>query len=130
MALTVLDASVVIAILDPDDALHASAKEAITKSASDDLVLPASGLAETLVVPARAGRLDEVRAAIDALELTIAELGEREAIRAAELRAQHPGLRLPDALIIATADAMRAEALLTGDARWKQISPAVRVLKP
>ena len=49
MALIVLDASVIIAHLDPADALHARAVTALTAVSDDDLVLPASALAETLV---------------------------------------------------------------------------------
>ena len=50
----VLDASVVIAFLDADDAHHSAAIEAIGK-AGQGLVLPASAYAETLVDPWRAG---------------------------------------------------------------------------
>ena len=54
MALIVLDASVVIAHLDPSDAHHSEATALLLEHADDDLRLPASAYAETLVDPARA----------------------------------------------------------------------------
>lgn len=129
MALTVLDASVLIALLDPDDALHSAAKAATARAAADELVVPASALAESLVVPARVGRLEEVRAAIEALGPTIAPIDEEVAVLAASLRAKHGKLRLPDALVIALADSFQAGSLLTGDSRWEGISKSVKVVK-
>ena len=49
MALIVLDASVLIALLDPNDALHTAARAALARYAGDDLKLPASAYAESLV---------------------------------------------------------------------------------
>ena len=126
MALTVLDASVVIALLDPDDGLHLAARAAIAARAGDDLVIPASALAETLVVPARAGRVPEVRTAIAALSISIAGIGEEDAVLAADLRAGQ-GLRLPDALVIAVGTNLGAE-ILTGDRRWAAVSPGIQVI--
>jgi len=55
MALTILDAGVIIAILDSSDAHHAAAREAVTQARSrgDDLAIPASAYAEVLVGPYR-----------------------------------------------------------------------------
>lgn len=55
MALVVLDASVVIAFLDPDDALHDAAVEALTEHQREELVIPLSVYAEILVAPYRRG---------------------------------------------------------------------------
>ena len=128
MALIVLDASVVIALLDPADALHAAAKREFDRVAGDDLALPASALAETLVAPARVGRVAAVRGQLNALEIRIVEGGEEVAVVAAEMRARHKGLRLPDALVLATAELLEAELLLTGDASWKGLSGKVRIV--
>ena len=57
MALIVFDASVVIALLDPAHALHVRAQREFDRVAGEDLALPASALAETLVGPTRAGSL-------------------------------------------------------------------------
>jgi len=71
VALIVLDASVLIALLDPNDALHTAARAALARHAGDDLKLPASAYAESLLGPARRGRLAEATQAIVALLLDI-----------------------------------------------------------
>ena len=128
MALIIIDASVVIALLDPADALHAAARQEFDQVAGEELALPASALAETLVAPARAGKLEEARQRIQALELLIADVDEDVALEAARWRGRHSRLRLPDALVLATAEVLNASVLLTGDANWKAISSRVRVI--
>jgi predicted nucleic acid-binding protein len=120
VALIVLDASVVIAHLDPADALHGSAKRALLEVASEDLRLPASAYAETLVEPARKGRLDEARDALTALRLQIVPLDASLAERAASLRARERALRLPDALVLACGELLGADAILTAEERWRR----------
>jgi predicted nucleic acid-binding protein len=46
---------------------------------------------------------------------------ETIARRAATMRSRHPSLRLPDALVIATAVELDADHLLTTDQRWKAL---------
>ena len=128
MALIIIDASVVIALLDPADALHASARREFDRVAGEELALPASALAETLVAPARAGKLEEARQRIQALELLIADVDEAVALEAARWRGRQSRLRLPDALVLATAEVLNATLLLTGDANWRAISSRVRVI--
>ncbi|MGA7910404.1 MAG: PIN domain-containing protein [Candidatus Dormiibacterota bacterium] len=128
MALIVVDASVVIALLDPADALNPGARRALELVAAADLAIPASALAETLVAPARAGKLEQARGSIRALELRVADTGEEVAVEAARLRAGHRSLRLPDALVLATAEVLGADVVLTGDASWGAISQRVRVV--
>ncbi|MGA8922291.1 MAG: PIN domain-containing protein [Candidatus Dormiibacterota bacterium] len=128
MALIVVDASVVIALLDPADALNPGAQRALELVAAADLAIPASALAETLVAPARAGKLEQARGSIRALELRVADTGEEVAVEAARLRAGHRSLRLPDALVLATAEVLGADVVLTGDASWGAISQRVRVV--
>jgi predicted nucleic acid-binding protein len=128
VALIVLDASVVIALLDAHDALHPAARAALARHAGDDLRLPASAYAESLVGPARRGRLAAAKRAIAALLLEIAPITAQVAEEAAGLRARHPGLRLPDALVVATGSVLGAEVVLTGDARWRRLGPPISVL--
>jgi len=128
VALIIIDASVVIALLDPADALHAAARREFDQVAGEELALPASALAETLVAPARAGKLEEARQRIQALELLIADVDEDVALEAARWRGRHSRLRLPDALVLATAEVLNASVLLTGDANWKAISSRVQVI--
>jgi len=120
VALIVLDASVVIAHLDAADALHASATSVLLEYASDDLRLPASAYAESLVDPARKGRLDDARDAITALQLQIIPVDRLLAERAASLRARARGLRLPDALVLACGEHLTADAIVTADRRWRR----------
>lgn len=58
MALTILDAGVIIGVLDADDAHHRGAREALMAALErgDSLVVPASAYAEALAAPARRGR--------------------------------------------------------------------------
>ncbi len=127
MALIVLDASVVIAHLNPDDAGHARAVSALSDHADDDLRLPASAYAETLVTPARRGRLAEARDRIDRMPLTVAPIDKTIAEVAAGLRSQTPALRLPDALVLACGNVLDAELILTADRRWSRF-PRVQVI--
>jgi PIN domain nuclease of toxin-antitoxin system len=60
---------------------------------------------------------------INPLEPLTAEVAER----AARLRSIHRGLRLPDALVLATADVLEATAL-TADRAWARISRRARLI--
>jgi predicted nucleic acid-binding protein len=128
VALIVLDASVLIALLDPDDALHEVATAALDEHAADDLRIPASAYSESLVGPARRGQAQAARSAIAALLVDVLPITDRIAEDAAELRARHGKLRLPDALVIATGAALDADKIITGDATWRRLSTAVSVL--
>lgn len=123
MALTVLDASVVIGLLDATDPHHGAASIAIRErlAASDRMAIPASAYAELLVGPMRRGAeaVETVNAFLDALPVEIVELGAAVARTAAALRADHPGrLRLPDAFVLGTAIEFGADLVLTADRRW------------
>jgi predicted nucleic acid-binding protein len=129
MALIALDASVLIAVLDPADAHHAAARTALDAHADNDLRVPAHTLAEALVHPARMGKEREARRLISALEIAIDPIDEQVAIAAAKLRAQHgSALRLPDAFVIAYADVSKAKHVLTADSRWTAWSRRVEVI--
>lgn len=126
MALTVIDAGVTIAILDAGNAHHASAKEAVRQAltANGTVVLPVSAYSEGLVVPFRHGpeRAALVDSFVDALPATLQAVTREIAREAARLRAQHgPRLRLPDALVIATALELSADRILTTYRRWPDV---------
>ncbi len=125
MGVTVLDAGVVIAGLDADDAHHLGAARALGEAQArrDALVMPAPAYAEILVRPAGRGSRSVARvdAALEALGVTIAPTDRGIARRAAELRSGRRTLRLPDALVIATAIDLDADHLLTTDRRWKAL---------
>jgi predicted nucleic acid-binding protein len=130
MALIALDASVLIALLNPADAHHASARAALLDHADDDLRVPAHVLAESLVHPARAGREREALTLIAALEIAVDPVDQQVAVSAARLRARHgDALRMPDALVLAYGEVRKAKTILTADSRWAGWSRRARVLE-
>jgi predicted nucleic acid-binding protein len=123
VARVALDADVVIGFLDPSDAQHQRAVEMLEArlAGGDDVLIAATVYAEVMVRPLRHGtdaKVDEFLAAIGARLLDIDRAVAR---RAAQLRARHGALRLPDALSLATALAAGAE-LLTLDRGLQRIA--------
>lgn len=133
MGLTILDAGLIIGVLDAQDVHHAAARAALSAAVErgDALAVPASAYAECLVGPARHGR-DAMRA-VDRFLLDLpaeAEPVTRQlAARAAQLRARHRGMRLPDALVLATALHLRADRVLTTDRGWPTSEVTIDVLR-
>jgi predicted nucleic acid-binding protein len=93
-------------------------------------VLPASAYAEMLVGPARRGRQAMVAARefVADLALRVEPLSVEIAERAAVLRATHRSLRLPDAFVLATADALDALSVLTADRTWPRVNRRARAI--
>ena len=130
MGLVVLDASILIAFVDPNHGHHEAVRRALSRRRRHDFVLPASAYAESLVDPHRRGpeivrRLDRV---VDDLPLGVEPLTRDIAREATALRAQHPAIKLPDALIIATGDFLAAREILTADHAWSHITPRARTI--
>jgi predicted nucleic acid-binding protein len=122
MGLTHLDAGVIIGALDADDAHHDVATTLLTQCrlTGDRIAMSASAVAEILVAPHRhspeAVRLiDEL---IDRLPIEVVPVSRNIARLASSIRADHTCLRLPDALVIASAIDQRADRLVTTDHRW------------
>ncbi len=118
MGTLILDASVLIGLLDDADDHHQRAVDDVEAAdeASSDLVAPASAYSEAMVAFARVGRIRDAREAIAAMGIRVSPLDARTAERAAELRARHDRLRLPDAIVLATARE-RGGQLLSYDER-------------
>lgn len=133
MGAVVVDASVVLAILDSDDSHHRSAVEAWRKSraAGDRVILPASVLAEVLVGASRLGNgaVKTAEAFIDSLVDSVRDIDRQVARAAASYRARYPSLRLPDALVLAVGSILNADTILTADARWSRVDRRVRVIR-
>jgi len=110
----VLDASVLIAHLDEQDPLHGRSTDALDKVADQPLECSPITMAEVLVGPARAGRLDAATAALAELQVEELPLGRDAPARLAKLRADS-GLRLPDCCVLLTAQDAGADAVLTLD---------------
>jgi predicted nucleic acid-binding protein len=129
VALVVLDASIVIAFLDERDVHHAAAVAAVGQARREELILPSSAYAEVLVDPWRRGpeAVAIVKRFLADLGIRIEPLTADVAERAARLRSRHRALRLPDALVLATADVVDATAL-TADRSWPRVSRRARVV--
>jgi predicted nucleic acid-binding protein len=122
MGLTVVDAGVVIGFLDANDAHHVAANAALVscRARRDRVVLPASAFAEILVGPSRRGpaAVTVVRNLVDRIPIEVEPLDDEIAVAAAAIRAHHASVKLPDALVIATAQHLDADHLVTTDRRW------------
>jgi predicted nucleic acid-binding protein len=130
VGLTILDAGVIIGVLDASDPHHEAAARLLSAAVAegDELAVPASAYAEALVRPARQG--PPARRVVDEfladLAADVEPITRQAAARAAELRATHGGrLRLPDALVVATAIHLNADRILTTDRGWPKL--AIRV---
>jgi predicted nucleic acid-binding protein len=130
VAIVVPDASVAIAFLDAADRHRRGAVAALTRLQGSDMVLPASPYAEMLVGPARRSRaaMDAAREFVIDLVLRVEPISASIAERAADLRAAHRALKLPDALVSATADALEATLLLTADRTWTRVSRRAQMI--
>jgi predicted nucleic acid-binding protein len=128
----VLDSSVVLGVLDPQDALHRPASEAVVRARDEgaEFVLPAIVLAEVLVGVARLDpgaivlRRDQLLAAFGPAHPVDATV----ATAAAQRYADGPDLRLADALVLAVADVVGADDVLTADTRLQAADARVRLV--
>ncbi|MEP6481338.1 MAG: PIN domain-containing protein [Rhodoglobus sp.] len=110
----VLDATAMIAVLDPHDAHFAAAREVFRANSTQRVVAHRLTVAESLVVAARSNLAARVASAFDALG--IGRLDEPDdPVALAELRAR-TGLRMPDACVLLAAHRDGA-ALATFDER-------------
>lgn len=129
MGLIHLDAGVIIGFLDRNDAHHQTAHAALADALhhGDRLAMASSAFAECLVGPARVGgpQIQVVQDLFERLPISIVPLDAETAVAAAQLRARHRLLRLPDAIVIATAVAAGADQLITTGRPW----PSARALK-
>lgn len=98
----VLDASVLIAHLDERDAHHGMAGRLLAESGAEPLGASTVSLAETLVAPARAGRLADASVALERLGVIELTLGAQAPARLAQLRAD-TGRKLPDCAVLLAA---------------------------
>jgi predicted nucleic acid-binding protein len=114
----ILDASVLIGLLDTADAHHDRSIQDVETADGEGrpLLTPASAYSEALVAFARADRVADARDAIAGIGITVVPLSQAIAERTAVLRARHETLRHPDAIVLATAQELDGE-LLTYDDR-------------
>ncbi len=133
MGSIVVDTSVLLAVLDPRDAHHTGAVQALRQARADGsrIVLPASALAEVLVGASRVGAaaVRTTEAFVDSVVDAIHDIDRRVARSAATYRARYATLRLPDALIIAVGSVVDADAVLTADRKWSKADRRVLVIR-
>jgi len=103
----VLDASVLIASLIPEDAHHAAAEAFLDAAGVEDLLVNTVTLAEVLVSPTREGRVEAVLARLGDLGVVEVPLPPGAARGLAMLRVT-PGLKMPDCCVLLTAMDRRA----------------------
>jgi predicted nucleic acid-binding protein len=98
----VLDASVLIGHLDGNDPHHRNSRALLEGSGISQLGASSISLAETLVAPARAGRLEIARDALQRLGVAELALGVGAPEELARLRAD-TGCKLPDCCVLLAA---------------------------
>lgn len=95
----VLDASVLIALHDFNDAHHAWALEMFFDTVDFQLAMSSLTFAEVLVHPIRAGKLDQFKSSISRLGLELRGICDTAGEDLALLRAE-TGLRMPDVAVL------------------------------
>ena len=133
MGVTVLDTSVLIAVVDSSDAHHASARSMISegRDAGDTFIVPVAAYAEFMVRPSEsdASTIAFQDGLVDAIPARVEPATRDVGREAAAIRARHRGrIKLPDALIIATAVILGADRIVTADAGWPAQDVPVTVL--
>jgi predicted nucleic acid-binding protein len=122
-----LDADVLIAFLDPGDDQHSRAVSELRArlTAGDELLVGATVYAEAIVRPLQQGTDATVDAFLDEAGVAVVPIDRAVARRAADLRARHPSLRLPDAMSLAVAIEANA-SLLTLDKKLQRVADRAR----
>ena len=121
----VLDSDAVVGFLDRDDALHDAADAAIRDVIGEHRILVSAVTYAEVLTGARLGHHDEeaVGGFFTELISAIVPVDVAVADRAADLRSRFRSLRMPDALILATADTEASvESILTADQRMAKVS--------
>ncbi len=110
----VLDASVLIAFFDGQDAHHAAAEELLGSTLDEELAASSLTLAEVRVAPVRDNKLDAVRAALHDLEVQELPFPQDSAVRLAGLRVS-TGLKMPDCCVVLAAEHAQADVATFDD---------------
>ena len=121
----ILDSGVVVGFLDGEDALHDAADAVVRELVHGDRLLASAVTYAEVMTGARLGHHDEDQVAgfFTGLLSGILPVDLAVADRAADLRAKFKSLRMPDALILATADTDPGVAsIVTGDRQLAKVS--------
>jgi len=129
---TYLDAGVLIAHLDDQDAHFADSEKALARLilSGETFVTSAVTIAEALIRPAREGDAALGGAYLiltEELEVDVIDLDADGALALARARAENPSVKTPDAAVLATARRTGAARILTTDDRLARFDEAVTV---
>lgn len=121
----IVDASVLVATMNPSDEHHDNARGVIRRSVRQHLVSPSVTLAESAVGAVRRGREDVVRRAWSAFGITMFPRDDEEPLRLARLRAT-TSLAIPDCCVLDAAIEMHAP-LATFDMKLASVAVGMGV---
>ena len=124
-----LDSAVVAGFLDRDDAFHTAADARLRRLVGRETLVASVITYAELLTGAALGHHDEaaVRGFFRELIDEVHSVDRDVAERAAELRSRRRSLRMPDALILATADVRHADVVVTADGHWRSTGISARV---
>jgi predicted nucleic acid-binding protein len=108
----ILDAGVLIGHLRGDDPFHVAASEFLEEHEELDWGVSCMTVAESLVHPVREGRGVSVLGALERLHILPLDFAGTDMLGLAEVRAAS-GLRMPDAIVLYTAESHGAELVTT-----------------
>ena len=117
----VLDACVLVAHFDAEDALHDDAGNLLRSVADEPLGTSPLTQAEVLVGPARVGSLDRAVAAVAQLGVRTVPMETDAPVRLAMLRAE-TGLKLPDTCVLLAAEQIPNAQIATFDDRLSAVA--------
>ncbi|MFC7381235.1 type II toxin-antitoxin system VapC family toxin [Sphaerisporangium rhizosphaerae] len=127
MPLVMLDTNIISGLLDPDDALNLNARDAVRRweDQAASFAISVVTWSELRVGVIRKGAAAEkaLAAFCSAVIDQVMPVDEATAERAAAIRSADLTIRVPDALIIAGAHEIGADALLTADRKFPRIAP-------
>jgi predicted nucleic acid-binding protein len=121
----VLDSGVVVGFLDQGDPLHRSADATVRELVREQRLLVSAVTYAEVLTGARRGHHDEAQVLgfFRSLISAVLPVDIGVADKAADLRSRFKSLRMPDALILATADVDRdTDLIVTGDRQMAKIS--------
>lgn len=118
-----LDAGVLVALFDANDAHHAAAEALFAANPDEAMTISPINQAEVLVRAAREQRDQQMLADLRALGITTTALPEDAGPRLARLRA-HTGAKMPDCCVLLTAEQTSAR-VATFDERLAAVTASL-----
>jgi predicted nucleic acid-binding protein len=123
VGVVLLDSGAIVGFLDQSDPFHAAADRRVGELAATETLIASAVTYGELLVGAELGHHDErlIRGFFDELLSDVAGIDRDVAEVAARLRGANPSLKMPDALILATAETYPADLVLCTDKSWRKL---------